>query len=408
MLGPPKLRCLDQPITVSIEALVPADHFYRHLEAKLDLSFVRTWVQDCYAAGGRPSIDPVVFFKLQLILFFEGLRSERKLMDTVALNLAHRWYLGYQLDEPLPHHSSLTRIRERLGLPLFQRFFMHVIELCQRAGLVWGTELFFDGTMVQANADYDSLMPRWHVAARSHLATIFTDAPTSPAPLVAPEADPPTQLRFKGTADMEQKLEATNDAAWRLLDEHRLDPNRPPSGPYRRITDFRVSTTDPDAAPLRRSAPPRLGVHDHYVVDGGKARVILAALVTPADVQDNQVMIDLLDRVRFRSHLQVRRAVGDSKYATGENLRALAARGIRAYMPVVDHEQARPFFHHADFVYDTVTDSYRCPNGATLTFRGNSYTMRVRSYAASTTVRASCPLRARCTDSRAGRRLNRP
>ena len=91
MLGPPELRLLDQPVTVSLEELVPADHFYRYLDAKLDLSFVRTWVRDRYAAGGRPGIDPVVFFKLQLIMFFEGLRSERKLMDTVALNLAHRW-----------------------------------------------------------------------------------------------------------------------------------------------------------------------------------------------------------------------------------------------------------------------------------------------------------------------------
>ncbi len=128
MLGPPKLRLLDQPITVSVEDLVPQDHFYRHLDATLDLSFVRQWVADCHAGGGRPSIDPVVFFKLQLILFFEGLRSERKLMETVALHLAHRWYLGYHLDEPLPDHSSLTRIRERLGLAIFQRFFARVVE----------------------------------------------------------------------------------------------------------------------------------------------------------------------------------------------------------------------------------------------------------------------------------------
>ncbi len=71
MLGPPKLRLLDQPITVSLEDLVPADNFYRYLDAKLDLTFVRTWVQDCYAERGRPSIDPVVFFRLQLIMFFE-------------------------------------------------------------------------------------------------------------------------------------------------------------------------------------------------------------------------------------------------------------------------------------------------------------------------------------------------
>lgn len=69
MLGPPKLRCLDQPMGRSIEEAVPPNHFYRFLEAKLDLSFVRTWVQELYADRGRPSIDPVVFFKLQLILF---------------------------------------------------------------------------------------------------------------------------------------------------------------------------------------------------------------------------------------------------------------------------------------------------------------------------------------------------
>jgi transposase len=77
MLGQPNPRRLDQPITVSLEELVPGDHFYRHLEAKLDLSFVREWVRELYADRGRPSIDPVVFFKLQLVMFFEGIRSER-------------------------------------------------------------------------------------------------------------------------------------------------------------------------------------------------------------------------------------------------------------------------------------------------------------------------------------------
>src|SRR5438045_4113757 len=152
VLGPAKLRSVDQSITVSLEALVPADHFYRHLDAQLDLSFVREWVAELYKPGGRPSIDPVVFFKLQLILFFEGLRSERRLIETASLHLAHRWYLGYGLDEPLPDHSSLTRIRQRLGLPIFQRFFEHVVDLCQQAGLLWGRELFFDATKVRANA----------------------------------------------------------------------------------------------------------------------------------------------------------------------------------------------------------------------------------------------------------------
>ena len=74
MLGPPKPRRLAQPIAISLEDLVPRDHFYRHLEAKLDLGFVREWTREPYADRGRPSLDPVVIFKLQLVMFFEGLR----------------------------------------------------------------------------------------------------------------------------------------------------------------------------------------------------------------------------------------------------------------------------------------------------------------------------------------------
>jgi len=90
MLGPRKGRCLDRSVLVSLEALVPRGHFYRDLEAKLDLGFVRELAQDRYEATGRPSIDPVVFFKLQLIMFFEGIRSERRLIEVARLNLAHR------------------------------------------------------------------------------------------------------------------------------------------------------------------------------------------------------------------------------------------------------------------------------------------------------------------------------
>src|ERR671917_1148170 len=173
MLGPPKPCCLDQPIAVSLEELVPSNNFYRHLEAKLDLGFVRDWTRELYAERGRPSIDPVVFFKLQLVMFFEGLRSERKLVETASLNLAHRWYLGYALDEPLPDHSTLSKLRQRLGVGIFRRFFDRVVELCREAGLVWGKELFFDATQVRANAHVDTLMPRWYLTAKAHLDELF-------------------------------------------------------------------------------------------------------------------------------------------------------------------------------------------------------------------------------------------
>jgi transposase len=420
MLGPPKLRCLDQPIAVSLEELVPGDHFYRYLDAKLDLSFVRTWVQDCYAEGGRPSIDPVVFFKLQLIMFFEGLRSERKLIETASLHLAHRWYLGYGLNEALPDHSSLTRIRTRLGLPLFQRFFEYVVALCQAAGLVWGKELVFDATKVQANAALDSLVPRWYAEAKAHLGALFDDPsddelPAARAAAARPENTPaaagPTALAclpFSGTADAQQQLAAANAGRWQLLEERRLNPQRPGSGHYQRTSDLKVSTTDPDAAPMRkRGEATRLGYHDHYVVDGGKARVILAALVTPADVMENQAMLDLLWWVRFRWQLHPKRAIGDTTYGTIDTIRALEDAGIRAYVPLPDWDKRTPFYGLAHFTYHAAQDAFRCPQGHPLRRHSAHYDTEVISYRAEAAVCNACPVKAACTTSNHGRLVHR-
>src|SRR6266487_403687 len=180
MLGPAKVRRVDQPVVASLDALVPAHHFYRHLESKLDLTFVRDLVRSAYKDGGRPSIDPIIFFKLQLIMFFDGIRSERRLIEAASLNLAHRWYLGYALDEALPDHSSLSRIRARLGVTVFERFFEQVVELCRAAGLGWGEELIFDATRVRANADLDSLVLRFYWNAKQHVAELFDEVNAPP------------------------------------------------------------------------------------------------------------------------------------------------------------------------------------------------------------------------------------
>ena len=105
-----KQRVFEPLPNFSLEELVPEDNFYRRLEATLDLSFVRDLVKDCYVCSGRPSVDPVVFFRLQLVMFFEDIRFERRLVEVAANRLSIRWYLGYDLNEPLPDHSSLTRI----------------------------------------------------------------------------------------------------------------------------------------------------------------------------------------------------------------------------------------------------------------------------------------------------------
>ena len=120
MLGH-KSREFKRHVGVSLEGLVPRNNFYRQVDQCIDISFVRDLAAEFYSRFGRPSIDHVVFFRLQLIAFFEGIRSERQLMETVNLNLAHRWFIGYDLDEPVPDHSSLStysKTRQRMILPL--------------------------------------------------------------------------------------------------------------------------------------------------------------------------------------------------------------------------------------------------------------------------------------------------
>ncbi|MCA9903453.1 MAG: IS1182 family transposase [Anaerolineae bacterium] len=372
-----------QPCVASLEALVPANNFYRQVEAKLDLRFVRDLVQNCYSFRmGRPSIDPVVFFKLQLIMFFEGIRSERQLMDMVDMRLDHRWYIGYDLDEAVPDHSSLSKIRDRYGLEVFQRFFEQIVTLCQQAGLVWGKELFFDGTKVRANANVDSLEPRLELVSR-HLQSLFS----SPA-----AATSQTQSRH-----LVEKYDGTRHLS------------RPSKYWYERTTDQKVSRTDPDATPMKsfNGDMASLGYHTHYVVDGGKDRIILAALVTPASIMDNTPMLDLERWVRFRWSLLPAIAVGDAKYGTVANITGLEQDGLRAYMPQPNFGRRTKFYAQSLFQYDQERDMFLCPQGQELPLWKHSFSEHEDVYRADAVICNACPVKAACTGSKSGRYVRR-
>jgi transposase len=387
MLGQ-KQRHFKIHLSLSLERLVPANHFYRQVEDKLDLKFVRDLVKDCYAARGRPSIDPIVFFKLQLIMFFEGIRSERQLMEAVNVNLAHRWYIGYDLDEAVPNHSALSKIRDRYGLEVFQRFFEEIVERCIRAGLVWGKELYFDGTKVRANADIDKQVPRFYFEARQHVQTLFVDA-QPPAPTRQPTTRPARSLLKK-------------------YDGARLLGIRTSQDGYRRLADYRVCPTDPEATPLRgEGGPSRLGYHTHYVVDGGKARIVLAALVTPASIADNTPMLDLARWARFRWHLHPSIAVGDAKYGTIPNITGLEQDGIRAYLGTTDLSYRTKGYPVEQFQYDAEQDCYICPQDKRLPFAGLDQNLQYRIYRAPAKVCKKCPVKPECTTATYGRTIRR-
>ncbi len=364
-----KARLFGPMTNVSLEDLVPQDHFYRHLDQSLDLAFVRDLVEASYAVGGRPSIDPVVFFQLHRVMFFAGLRSERQRMRVAADRLSIRWYLGYDLHQALPDHSSLTNIRDRYGVPVFRRFFDRIIEQCQQAGIVWGKERSLDSTQVEANADNDKMVPRFYVdAIHAHLAALFPEAEArAEEQFIQPTAPPsiplPVALPLHGGVDV-----ASINAARHNWMAALGRPDRTVTrGHYQRQADLWVNTTDPDATLMhKKGGGSDLGYHTHYAVDGGKGRIILAALVTPSEVMDNQPMLDLLWHCRFRWQLPLEQVTGDKRYATTENIVAIENGGIRAYVPLADAATRPGCFGKQAFIYDGDHDVYVCPRGTAL------------------------------------------
>jgi transposase len=414
MMGTKERNFQPLPKDISLEDLVPEDNFYRRLQQKLDLSFVRELVEDRYAASGRPSVDPEVFFRLQLVMFHEGIRSERELMRIVADRLSLRWFVGYDLREPLPDHSSLTRIRDRFGLSVFREFFERIVQLCVEAGLVWGEELYFDATKVDANASLDSIAPRFYV--EEHLGELFTEEEPLDAQqdeeriTVANEWDESlVGVLYELPSADDEELVAYNAARDDWISRDGRQRREQKGTWYRRKADFLASTTDPDSSPMKRrdSKGSHLGFYNHYVVDGGKSRIILNALVTPFEVTENAPMLDLLWRTSFRWKLHPKQVTGDTAYGTTENIAAVEQAGIRAYMPLTGAGKARPYFSKEEFAYDPELNIYQCPAGEILTPKTFRTARNQVIYKSEPGTCESCSMRAQCTDNKSGRQVLR-
>jgi hypothetical protein len=176
---------------------------------------------------------------------------------------------------------------------------------------------------------------------------------------------------------------------------------------YRRIADFLVSTTDPDASMMHSKGPADRGYHAHFVVDGGKARVIHTVSVTPSEVMDNQPMLDHLWHTCFRRHLWPHQVTGDRKYGTDDHLVAIEAQGIRAYIPQADMDHRTEFFAIQRFTYDGARAVHVCPVGKDLRFDRPHSTERQLRYRARASDCNHCPLKAQCTTSQKGRTVCR-
>ena len=216
----------------------------------------------------------------------------------------------------------------------------------------------------------------------------------------------PTPLPVPRPAAVLEELATANAARHDWIAEAGAQQRAVRHQKYERKANFVVSTTDPDATFMyRRSGGTHLGYHTHYVVDGGRARVILKALVTPAEVHEPQPARDLIWQTCFRWKLRPRHVTGDTAYGTIENIMALEDAGIRAYVPLPEVDARRASFTQRDFTYEACEDRYRCPQGALLTRRQAKAEREIIVYQAQAAACSACACKAACTPK--ARRLGR-
>ena len=147
--------------TVDLESLIPDDHLLRGIDARIDFGFIHDVTKDLYCAdNGRNSIDPVLFFRMQLISYLYGMKSDRELCREVHLNLAYRWFCRLSLHDAVPDHSSMTRIRDRLGEATFREIFEQLIARWGDQGHIRGRRIVADASLVEADAAVGSLVER--------------------------------------------------------------------------------------------------------------------------------------------------------------------------------------------------------------------------------------------------------
>jgi transposase len=324
-----------------LEQRVRADHPLRAVERLIDFRFVCTEVEDLYGSVGRESVPPPIILKLMFLLFFYDVRSERELMATVPERLDWLWFLGFDIDTPIPNHSVLSKARHRWGAKAFETFFRRIVVQCRDLGLVEGEKIFCDSSIVDANASIDSIVT----------------------------------------------------AACVRLDDSACESSAPEPKGY--------STTDPEAAVVskRGSGPARPRYKTHRAID--QSGVITATILTPGDVDEGRRLDDLIEEHQNNTGTAVKTAVADSQYGSAENLLACHDRGIQAHMSVrgAMHNPAaeRGLFDKNDFIYDRDTDTLICPNGERLRRHGKPDPWGVLRYNAAPRVCRQCPIKSQCT-----------
>jgi transposase len=358
---------------INLESRVRASNPLRAIKSAVDFGFVRPRVAGFYGRDGHQSEDPIVILKLMLLLFFDNVSSERELMRMIPERLDYLWFLDFDLDDEAPNHSVMSKARARWGTEVFQELFVDTVRQCVEAGLVDGSKIHMDGSLVDANASNKSVRGG------------------------PPELIEALRKVYRQEADKLDKDTEDDDAG-----QKRSRPTR-----------ATVSKTDPDAAMARKNAsdPARMRYRHHRAVDD-QCGVITAVETTPGDVMENEKLMDLVDQHEQNTACPVGTVIGDAQYGTNENFAGCHQRGIRSHMKdfrstLVNDAAKRGIFKQSDFRYDEQTQTYVCPAGESLKPTGG-IDRGFQVFVSNRKICRGCPLRERCMKSkRAVRTLKR-
>ena len=307
--------------TFCIEQRIPQDHPLRRIKALIDFDFVRSRVAGLYGSRGNVSVDPAVLLKLMFLLYYENVKSVRRLLSQLPLRLDWLWFCGYDIDDPTPDHSVIAKARRRWGKAIFTEFFQTILEQCIGAGLVDGQTIHIDSSMIDANASMDSLRPQLQQVGQ----TLY---------------------------DQLEQEELPEDSSTPSDDDE---------------LGKQISPTDPDARLGSKYGQVTLGYKDHRVVDD-HCGIITATITTPAHVNDGTRLQQTVEKHETNTRTSVGTVVADTIYGTMDNYQYLHDRGARACIPRQRHAGGKTASFSCDqFIYDPRRDCLICPAGQPLT-----------------------------------------
>ncbi|WP_456275017.1 IS1182 family transposase [Bacillus sp. AK031] len=350
---------------ISIEELVPQDHLLRKIDQYIDFSFILEKVRPYYCEdNGRPSLDPLVLFKMMFIGYLYGIRSERQLEKEIQMNIAYRWFLGLRLGDSVPHHSTISWNRHHRfkGTNIFQEIFDEIVLLAINHKMVGGRVLFTDSTHLKANANKHKFTKKVvEVETREYV------------------------------EDLNKAIEEDrkNNGKKELKDREEVKDTK----------EIRKSNTDPESGFMSRDQKQEMFCYLDHRTTYMKFNIITDAFVTPGNVHDSVPYLQRLDRQIERFNLEVEAVALDSGYLTNPICKGLADRTIYGVIAHRRYHPTKGLFPKWKFIYNSEENHYICPNGQTLPYRTTTRE-GYREYKSDPKQCAQCPLLQECTRSK--------